>query len=274
VCLLAAGCDADAGPVGPVERLVGEVTLHEFQDWTHAWAVFVDPGTPVEEVDAAAILTLPPLPARQVGPCAVTRGPVCRAGCPAGSFCRADEECAAYPVRRTFDAGPIDIEGGGAPLRLAYAAADGLYDSTPPPGPGHLFEGGERLALRFGGGAGVPALTTTFAAPTALELTAPSLPLAAVPRDFAWTPGDAELIEVLLAVSSDVDATAWTVARCLAADAGVFQLPDAVAQALPPPPRSVHLEVTRNAERVLAIGGGRGILVHAGYTIAASVSGR
>src|SRR5438105_2662556 len=138
---LLAACGAPASaPAAPAttDRLVGEVTVHQFADWTHAWAVFVDPAVAVADVREGAIL-LPP-------------------------------------------------------------ALDAL--ALPPAGPLH----------------------------------------------FVWTPGEAELIEVLLAVSSDLDPTQSVRIRCLAPDTGAFDLAAAALARAPSAPRTVHLEITRNAD--------------------------
>jgi hypothetical protein len=252
-----------------VTRVDGEVTLHEFDSgWTHAWAVFVDGGVPLDEVRYDSILSLPPTPFATVGACEVTRRPSCGGPCP-GGWCYADGECRIYPPRRYLDDGPlriINVAGGPvADVRLAFDAATGLYDSTPPPGAYLVFRGGESLSVSLSG-----RWSTTLDAPERLALVSPGAPLR-VPTDgplhFAWTAGEAELVEILLVVSSDSDGD-WLQVRCRADDVGAFDLPAEILAQAPPPPRSARVEVTRNAEDVVPTRAGGGVLVHAGYTVA------
>jgi hypothetical protein len=56
--------------------------------------------------------------------------------------------------------------------------------------------------------------------------------------------------------------------RCRALDTGAYAIPATVLAALPAPPRSLHLEASRDALLVVPTGGGAGVLVHAGYTVA------
>src|SRR5262249_31558207 len=173
------------------------------------------------------------------------------------------------------DAGPLDVMGGQGslePMTMRFDPPSGLYVSTPRPGPGLLFTGGESLEITLGGGTDIPASRGTIVTPARIQLAAPALdPLrlpSSGPLHVAWTPGNAEFLEILLTVASAVDATSWTSVRCLTDDSGQYDMPVEVLATLPPTPRTLHLEVTRNAERVIAIGGARGILIHTGTTLA------
>jgi hypothetical protein len=275
---LVAGCGGATTPrlsTATVDRLVGEVTIHEFPDWTHAWAVFLTDGVPFAQVRYDSILHPPPHASMQLGACEVIRGPVCHVPCGSRAYCQADDHCMPYPERTGIDAGTLSVVGGRGslePMTMRFDAASALYDSTPPPGPGLVFAGGEPLTIALEGGSGVPASRTTLTTPPPLALIAPSLdPFLlppAGPLHFSWTPGNAEFLEILLVASSNADASRWTSIRCLTDDGGDYDMPVDVLATLPAPPRSLHLEVTRNAEQVVPTDARNGILIHAGYTVA------
>jgi len=267
VALVSLASCAPAPPkASAVTVLSGEITLHEFVGWTHAWAVFLDPGVPVASVRDTEILSLPPTPSTHVGACEIWHRPTCN-DCRDGTFCQADGVCTAYPVRSYADVGPIDVSGGHGPMTMSFAPRSQLYESTPPPGPAYLFDGGESLEVAF------QDQRVTLAAPQFLSLQSPSLTPFRIPAQgdlsFAWSAGDAELIEIFVDASSSVDYMQATSLRCLGNDGGTFTIPAAVLAELPPPPRTTHLEVTRNVDRIVPLGGDRGVLIHAGFTVAA-----
>jgi len=275
LCVVA-GCGG-GGPSQPspsaVSVLVGEVTIHEFVDWTHAWAVFLADGVPAAQARYDTILYAP-TSTTQLGACEVLRGPVCHVPCGAQAYCQSDDHCAPSPTRVFVDAGPLAVMGGNGslePMTMRFDPASALYASTPSPGPGLVFTGGESLEIALAGGSGIPATRSTIVTPAPVQLTAPARdPLRVPPNEplhFAWTQGNAEFLEILLVASSNVDATRWTSVRCLTDDRGEYDMPIAVLATLPPAPRTLHLEVTRNSERVIAIGAARGILIHTGSTL-------
>jgi hypothetical protein len=265
--LALAACGAPPAAV-PVDTLDGEITVHGFADWTHAWAIFLDPGVPASGVYLDTLDALPRPPSTTAGPCTITPSPRCSA-CAPGEYCRADDQCAPLPAWSFRDDGPVTVSGGAGGIaveRLSFDASTGLYDSSPPAGPGRFFAGGERLTVAFDRAIAAP--NSSLRAPAPLVLAAPPSPLAFPAGGFhvAWTAGAAELIELQLSAS---DGVRTTVVRCLSDDGGGFDVPAAAIAALPPPPRTIHLEVTRNAEELLPTRPGHAVRVHVGYTVTA-----
>src|SRR5581483_2215408 len=167
-----AACSAP--PPAPIDTLDGEVTVHGFADWTHAWAVFLDPGVPVASVYLDTLLALPPPPSTSAGACTITPSPSCGA-CPAGEYCQADARCAPVPAWHYVDDGAVTVSGGAGGIaveRLAFDAATGLYASTPRAGPGRFLGGGERVTVTFD--RGLAPSSSALRAPAPLVLTAPA----------------------------------------------------------------------------------------------------
>src|SRR5262249_39282079 len=149
----------------------------EFPDWTHAWAAFLDPAHTVARDNAESALVPRPQLTATVGSCVVSAAGPCHVACPTGTVCDGDH-CAATTQLDFIDAGPILVTGGGgalSPMSLAFEADTGIYLSTPPPGPGRLFSGGEILDVAFAGGGPVAPTQMRFQAPTAFRVTAPNL---------------------------------------------------------------------------------------------------
>jgi hypothetical protein len=266
-----AGC-TPAGPPRPVEALAGEITVHEFPDWTHAWAAFVTTPVPLDQVSTGTLFHLP-VESATLGACTVTLPPTCSPACAAGAFCAADH-CLPLPDRHLTEGGPVEVAGGAGTvgaIHMAFAGGSGYYDSSPPPGPGLSFTGAEKLHFAFGGGGAIPNVSAALNAPDLLLVTdLASQPLSAITGGVVrWAPGPSELVEIVLSVASTVDSSRSVSLRCLALDDGELILPPAAMALLPPPPREAHLQVSRDSNRVVSLGDGRGVLVHAGYTVVA-----
>jgi hypothetical protein len=251
---------------GPIDTLDGEVTVHGFADWTHAWGVFVEPGVPASSVHLDTMLALPLAPAATVGPCTILPSPRCPQGCAPGTFCQTGGACEPAPAWTFLDEGAVTVSGGQGGIaveRLAFDAATGLYASTPPAGSGRFIAGGERVTVSFA--SGVAPTDSSLRAPTPVEDVVVPSPLRFAPTGFhvGWTPGRAELIEILLVASNGVDTTT---VRCLSDDGGAFDVPAAAIAAMPPAPRALHFEVTRSTEELLPTRGTHGVRVHTGFT--------
>ena len=243
--LLACGCH-DRAPRA-LARLAGEVHVHGFTGGFHPAALFVASPVPAERVDGDSLLAQEE---PRAGGCALT----------------SSSDVRPTPEVTQADAGPLSILGGrGVPrIELAFDKGSGYgwRGSLPHT---EAFTGGELLTFDASGGA-APAFHGTLEAPALLELTAPAK--LAVPSDgftVRWKAARAERI-VLQLVASRPDGK-WAVIRCRADDAaGELTFPRALLRQLPPPPRDLQLEVSRNQiARVETQQPGTGVILHASF---------
>ncbi|MCU1283549.1 MAG: hypothetical protein JWM53_7095 [bacterium] len=256
-------------------RLIGELTLHELfpPNWTHAWAVFLDPSGPLPPANADAALTMVPKTTPAVGQCELITESTCTIQCPADTVCHWGSCANAKPLP-LVDAGLVHVTGGmgpSSPMSLAFAPPFGIYESTPPPGPAYLFAGGEILDISFDGGGPIPPIQTKLETPVWLDVTAPDLRAVHLPKagalHVAWNGVHRTAIEFVLVVSSNTSG-ASVIVRCTLEDTGTFDLaPELIAQ-VPPPPRSVHLELSRLTRQLAPAGSNRSVLLHGGFTVA------
>lgn len=253
-------------PAAPITALVGEVHLHQFPLGSHAWAAFDQVPVPVAEVTTDTLHEIEPTPTLVEGPCALYQTPACSPVCAPGTYCASTNRCAPLEPVLDVDDGPVDVQGSQLwpDIRLTFSSVTSPYVSVPAPGDVQLFAGGERLAYR--GGEGALAFAGTVVAPREVIVTAPDLtqPLrfpTAAPLAIAWVGEGADEIVVFLHASQESGTTAYV--RCVTADVGTLDVPADIMAALPPPPRSIRLEVERDEQRIAATEtSGLGVLVH------------
>jgi hypothetical protein len=270
------GCDSNGGSVEPSigdVRLIGELTLHELlpPDWTHAWAAFLDPSGPLAPADAESALTTLPEPTPSVGTCEVITAETCQLRCPPGTICRWNR-CETTKPQPFVEAGLVHVTGGRGPLSpmsLAFGPQTGIYGSVPPPGPGFLFTGGEIVDITFDGGGPLPGMHAQFESPAPLEVTEPDLEALHLPTSgplhLAWNAAHRTALELALGASSNTNADSRIV-RCTLEDNGAFDVAPEILGQLPPPPRSIHLELSRLNRQVSPAGLNRAVLIHGGFT--------
>jgi hypothetical protein len=258
-------------------RLIGELTLHELlpPDWTHAWAAFLDPSGPLAPEDAESALTMLPEPTPAVGACEIVTAATCNLQCPQDTICQWNR-CVTTKPLRYIEAGMIHVSGGQGPLSpmsFTFGPEGGIYESAPPPGPGFLFTGGEIIDILFDGSGPLPAMHAQFESPAALEVTSPDLRALHLPKSgalhLAWNGVHRTALEFVLSVSSNTSSDA-SIVRCTLADDGVFDVGPEILAQLPPPPRSIHLELSRLNRQVSPAGPNHGILIHGGFTVGAN----
>jgi hypothetical protein len=281
-CGAAPGAEAavDAGPSvalprDPVTSLIGELHLHEFPLGGHAWAAFIDTPVPVAGVSSDQLVVLDTAPTATAGSCILFGSPVCHTDCGPSAFCYAPDTCRPFTPLKYLDGGAIDITGSRLHPRihLWYTDADTGYASDPPPGADLLFAGGE--LLRVDGGAGATRLAGVIPAPEPVVVRAPDLtaPLhipTSTPLDVRWDASGAAEVVILISVSRQGGAAGegdYATIRCVGPDGGEATVPASLLAALPPPPRSVRLEVERDNQLFLkTVTPGVGVLVHAAFS--------
>jgi hypothetical protein len=258
-------------------HLIGELSLHELfpPDWTHASAGFLDPSRPLPLQNAESAYSVTPEPEPAIGACEVIGATTCKIACPADTVCQWNR-CGALKPLKLVDAGEIRVSGGRgpqSPMSLVFVGAQGNYVSTPAPGPGFLFSGGEIVAISFAGGGTLPALRAQFETPEWLDVSAPDVNAFRLPASgalhVAWSAGHRTALELIVSASST--ATEDTrIIRCSVADSGAFDVgPELLAQ-LPPPPRRLHFELSRLTRQLVAAGPHQAVLIHGGFTIVAN----
>lgn len=257
-------------PLEPVTRLTGELHLHQFPLGAHAWAAFVAEPIPVEKVNGDQLFSLGTAVTASEGACRLWRRPRCPAGCAPGTYCTANDTCTPVVNPAYIDGGAIRVTGSRVkdPIQLWFEGAQTSYRADPPPGQLPLFGGGE--LLRIDGGSGATRLQGVLAAPAPLTIKspAPDKPLH-LPQDDAlpvtWDPGVAAL--VVVAVSASTAEGDWANIRCVGPDAGQLTVPPSLMGMLPPPPRTIRLEVERDNEVLLkTVTPGVGLLTHAAFS--------
>jgi hypothetical protein len=270
-------CGGGAGAKAPTLdeiHLIGELSLHELfpPDWTHAWAAFLDPSGRMPLQNAESVFAVVPEPTPAVGQCEVIGAATCDIACPEDTVCQWNR-CGATKPPKLVDAGAIRITRGHgplAPMSLAYDADGGFYLSTPNPGPGFLFTGGEIVAISFDGGGPLPAIQAQFESPAWLDVTAPDsnalrLPTSG-PLHVAWSAVHRTALELTLNASSTANGDTRII-RCTVEDNGAFDVgPEMLAQ-LPPPPRRLHFELSRLTRQPAPAGPHQAVLIHGGFTV-------
>jgi hypothetical protein len=278
--LVLAGCGSGARANDSAKaevHLIGELSLHELYppDWTHASAGFLDPAGPLPLQNAESAYSITPEPEPAVGACELIGAATCNIACPADAICQWNR-CGATKPLNFVDAGAIHVtrgQGPSSPMSLVFDKAQRIYVSTPAPGPGFLFNGGEIVAISFDGGGVLPALGAQFATPEWLDVSAPDVNALRLPTRGAlhvtWSATHRTALELLLMASST--ATGDTrIIRCSVADHGAFDVgPELLAQ-LPPPPRRLHFELSRLTRQLVAAGPNQAVLIHGGFTIVAN----
>jgi hypothetical protein len=272
-------CGSDGKPEVTDVRLMGELMLHEIlpPDWTHAWAVFLSPSGPVVPANAESLLTAIPEPTPAVGACEIISAETCHIQCPKDYVCEWNR-CVSKRPLPFVTGGLVRVTGGRGPLSpmsLQFGDEFGVYESTPAPGPGFLYAGGEIIDIAFEGGGPMPAMNAQFESPAPLEITSPDLGALYLPSSgplhVAWKPLHRTALVLIVSASSNTTGDTRIV-RCTLEDNGVFDVgPEMIAQ-LPPPPRVIHVELSRLNRQLLPVGQNRSILIHGGFTAGGNAS--
>jgi hypothetical protein len=277
-CVLSCTSDADTPhplgePVDPdaarteVTQLIGEIHLHQFPLGSHGWAAFLPTPVPRETVKSDQLIDLQPPPSAVEGTCSLYVQPRCEPSCGPGKLCLANDTCTSYEPVRYIDAGEVRVEGSRtvSQIRMWFAGPNAPYDTDPPAGRGHLFEGGD--SLHVFDVTGDLAFDGTMTGPEAVVVTEPDLSTDLHFHDMAlaleWNTQHSLQIIVLVTASSRVDGSGATI-RCATADGGSLTVPGSMMSALPKPPRDIRLEIERNDERIFPTKRpGVGVVVHA-----------
>jgi len=240
---LVAGCHARRAG-----KLVGEIHVHGFAGGVHPAALFLSTPVSADEVDGDSVV--PEATGTKRDGCVIV----------------SSDDKSAPPELHVVDAGALRILGGlGVPrVELAFHPGEGYLPVGELPRR-ELFGGGEPLTYEADGGE-APAFRGSLVAPVPLELYAPAkLTLPGTSLTVRWKPDRAERIQLALIASTRQGR--WVAIRCRAVDAaGVFTFPAALVAKLPPPPRDLQLEVTRNQiVRAATAVEGVGVILHASF---------
>jgi hypothetical protein len=240
--MLACGCRSHGGV------FVGEVHVHGFAGGVHPMALFVATPVAADRVDGDSIVSYG---SAREGRCVFT-----------------SSLDPPHTPPDAVDAGALRILGGRGidRVELAFNPDNGYLPVGELPRR-ELFAGGEPLTFEADGGK-APAFRGTLVAPRPLEVVAPTaatLRLGADGLTVRWQPDRAERIGVAL-IASRRDGR-WGVVRCWADDdAGAFSFPRDLIAKLPPRPRDLQLEITRNQiVRAASAVAGTGVLLHASF---------
>ncbi len=239
----------------PVTMLYGEVHIHQFADGAHLSALFVRAPVAAASVPGDEILPLIPS-TTSAGACTLT--PLDAAKQP--------------PAPALVDDGTLHLVAadGSRTVELVWLQGTSSYAPiTPLPLGAPVFAGGVRIAVD-GAGAVMPAFSGAVVTPQPLMLTEPHALAIPAGGDLAitWPPAGGERVTVDLVVSRSDGAS--MLIECRAADAdGTVAVPRALLDALPPRPRDLQLEVSRDdIVRAPSRKSGQGVLLHAGFEVA------
>jgi hypothetical protein len=252
-----AACAGAAAPPAP-SSLYGEVHVHQFRGGVHPGALFVAP--PVAASATRGDSLFPPATTLQSGRCTLTRSPA-----------QGDAPLPGPIAAGLADAGLVRIVGGAgiAEVDLALRLPEGSYLPASPLPPGRpIFDGGETLRISGAGGASAAPFAGSLQAPRPLTLTAPAALALADGADLpiAWVADHASAVSATLVVSTSDGR--WAIVACDSSDeAGQLALPAALLAALPPPPRDLQLEVSRDQIGVALGPVDTGVLIHAAYEV-------
>jgi hypothetical protein len=249
------GLAACAG-ASEVDRLVGEVHLHQNPMSAYVHALFVDPPTPVAQARGDSALPTPPSLYEEGG-------------------------CQAYEVRGctgdcntpvTIDAGEVEIAGLAREIKLRYQPMFGGYDDLV--FDGAFLPGGAMVDARGQGRGKVPAWEGSVRLADPLQISS-TLGAGLGGLRFDWSPGTRPAeIEALISVTPQgPDALPTRVIRCAIDDAaGELRVPDAALALMPAAPRVIQIETTRQELVRVALGSGLGVVLHGGYSVSESRS--
>jgi hypothetical protein len=249
--LLAAGCGNS--PQQASASLFGEVHVHGFAGGAHPAALFIARPVPSSQADGDDLF--PPVTTRTEGDCKLTL--------------QATEMAAAPSWPRLVDAGTVRIAGGAEQpdVELVFDAQQTTYRPSPPLEPGHgIFDGGETLHISAPGG-DAPAFEGTIAAPVPIAVTSGLEAPNGSDLIVTWIPDHAERVDATLLASTD--SGHWAMIDCLAPDeGGRVTVPASLLAELPPPPRDLELDVSRDRLAVAHAADGSGVLMHTGFEVA------
>ncbi len=221
--------------------VVAEVHLHQYDFGSHAAAGFISSRVPYrEELDEMLVNFAVP-PALIEGPCRLGVPQTCSPTCAGGTHYCSNGQCLPYQQLQFRDEGPVVITGSSHAEKITLsfnARSSAYYADRPFSAP--LFAAGDLLTVD----------TALFRA----EITAPARPNLITPLllpsegayKIEWEPGKGT-IALRLNVASPSGAAAAIV--CIADDQGAITIPASMMARVPPPPRTVQLEVERRARR-------------------------
>ncbi len=247
--VLLVGCSGER----PIDHRVGEIHLHQYATGAHLQALFIDPPTPIEDTEFDS--TLPGLitPSYDDGVCKVFPGGACPAPCNSPT-----------PI----DAGRVRVAGLLRPVDLGWNPSLGSYEDLVTDG--DFVTVGARAVVTGAGGGGVPAFSTELVIPPRLEPTSTLDSGLGAGFEASWRPtGEALRVQILLgATQTGPTGSSYATVSCFVDDAlGRFRVPDAALALLPPAPRRLQLEMSRNRLVDVSLGDGRGIVVHGGHAL-------
>jgi hypothetical protein len=241
------GCGSPA-----VGRLFGEVHVHQFPGGVHPAALFLREAVDARLVSYDSVLPSAENVARSDGACRLIVPGLCA------------PPCGVDPA--VVNDGNVRIDGGrGVPSVTMTWQGSTLYVPSPPLPPGaSIFEGGETLEISADG---ARAFSVAIRAPLPVVLTAPAT-LSAPPDGLtvSWIPDRATRMQLSLVASAG---NSYALVRCEAADElGRFAIPASMMSALPPPPRDLELEASRDElVRAPSRADGQGVQLHAAYAV-------
>jgi hypothetical protein len=231
---------------------VGEIHLHQYEAGAHLQVLFIDPPSPIAQTSFDS--TLP----NQIAP--LWTGDGCSV-IPTGS-------CPTCMAPRPIDAGPVHIRGLARPVDLAFDQAMAAYEEVVTAD--DLLPDGTRITVDGDGLAGVvPPFSTMLAMPERAEPTSTLDSGLDAGFEASWGPsgGDVKFRVLLNITPTGGTGAPGAAIDCLADDAtGHFTLPAGARALIPARPRVTQLEITRSRLVDVALGDGRGVVVHGGFS--------
>jgi hypothetical protein len=234
---------------------VGELHLHQYPFGGHITPLFINPPTPMAEVQFDSALPVLRTPMLVAGDCMVYVADGCV------------RACLTPPA--PIDGGRIDIAGLAQPVTTVFHADfGGYYDDLS--FDSDVLTGGTTVQVKGEGSAMVPPFATSLRLPMPIT---PTSTLASGLQNglhVAWTAaGDDTRVRIELDVAPSAGNQVSVVCE-LTDGAQQLDLPDSVRALLPPAPRQLQLEVSRYRLTNVSLGDGRGVVVHGGYSVPSS----
>jgi hypothetical protein len=249
IAFVLCGCSGSSSPT----MLFGEVHIHQFADGAHLSALFVRAPVAASAVPGDEILPGTP-PSLVMGTCTLTRL----------------DPTMLPPVPALADAGNVHLSGPNRVVELAWRPPAGYVPLTPLALGTEAFADGVRVDVSGDGGT-MPAFSGSVNTPPALVLVQPHALAVGDAGDLtiAWTPapGDARITVDLVVSRAD---GASSLVECRVADSdGAVTIPRALLDGVPPRPRDLQLQVSRDdIVRAPSRRSGQGVILHAGFEAA------
>lgn len=234
------GCSSEE-LVARAPGVVAEVHLHQYDFGSHAAAGFIEGRVPFrDELDEMLVNFAVP-PALVEGACRLSVPQLCSPTCAGGTHYCSEGQCLPYQQLQFRDEGPVIVTGSSHVEKLTLtfnARARSYYADRPFSAP--LFAAGDLLTIE------AATFRAEVRAPARPNLLTPLLLPSEGPYRVEWEPGQGTIALKLHAAAPNGAAASIV---CIDEDRGSITVPASMLARVPPPPRTVQLEVERRARR-------------------------